>query len=312
MILVFGGTGFIGRNLAIALHQAGERMLSVSRRPDRAFLSAHAPSAEAMTLEQFHADPATALFGCRAVIYLAGASIPASNLQTPWQELPDNVEPFLRSLSAIQLHSPEAHVVYASSGGTVYGRSAAAKIAEDQPLRPISAYGMGKKMMETALTFFCDQKGMRATILRPANPVGPWQTSRSQGVVGVLMRAAAQGTPFPMLGDGSTVRDYFDVADLVSALRAVIDTPEQSVGEIFNAGSGQGHSLRDMITLVEEVSGQAITIEQVPARSSDVDRVVLDITRARTQLGWEPQVPIHTSLTNIWRGYADNAAQGKP
>ena len=81
-VMVIGGTGFIGRNLALALHKADMPMLSVSRRPDTAFLAAQAPSAEAMTLEQFHADPATALFGCKAVVYLAGTSIPASNIAT--------------------------------------------------------------------------------------------------------------------------------------------------------------------------------------------------------------------------------------
>ncbi len=300
MILIFGGTGFIGRNMAIALEAEGIRARAVSRQPDRGFLADHAPEIEPITLEQFHADPATALFGCTSVVYLAGTSTPASNVQTPWRELPDNVEPLLRVLRAVQDNRPEAHVVFVSSGGTVYGPSAAPLLTEDTPLHPISAYGLGKKMMEAGLTYMADLHGMRTTILRPANPIGPWQTNRSQGVVGVLMRAALSGDPFPMLGDGSAVRDYFDVSDLVRGIRAALERPEASIGATFNLGSGQGRSVREMIALVEAVSGQSIAIEEIPARTSDVNRVVLDIARARDVLGWTPEIPLQEALRAIW------------
>ena len=305
MILIFGGTGFIGKNLCVALNAAGRQALSVSRQPDRAFLAAEAPKIDAMTPEEFHADPAAALFGCEAVVYLASSSTPASNLEAPWREPSDNVVPFLQALRDIQLHCPTAHLVLLSSGGTVYGQAGAGQIPEDTPLRPISAYGMGKKMMETALDFMAALHGLRATILRPANPVGLWQKSRSQGVVGVLLRAAASGAAFPMQGEGRAVRDYFDVADLVEAILMVVDNPEQSVGQTFNVGSGTGRSVREMYELAQEISEREITVKPVRARSSDVDRIVLDTTKIAAALNWTPTRDLRDTMRQVWLDQID-------
>lgn len=309
MILLVGGTGFIGKNLVQALRHQGRECTVVSRKPDEAFLQAHAPGTEALTLEQFHADPAAALFGCTAVIYLASSSTPGSNLDTPWREAHDNAEPLLRCLRAVQQHGPGAHFVSMSSGGTVYGQNTAQLLHEDLPLNPISPYGLGKQMMEAAVRFMATSQGLRTTILRPANPIGRWQKNRSQGVVGVLVRAAQTGVAFPMMGDGSAVRDYFDVADLCTAITAVIEQPEASIGRVFNVGSGQGHSVRDIVSLVEQAAGRAIRIEPVPARRTDVDRVVLDTSRIRQALSWAPQVSLEQSLENIWT-FSTGAGQG--
>lgn len=301
MILVVGGTGFIGKNLLAALHRAGRPGLTVSRAPDHEFLKAHAPTIDAMTIEAFHADPAAALFNCTGVVYLAGTSTPGSNLEAPWREAGDNVEPFLCFLNAVQLHGPRVHCVVMSSGGTVYGQvDGADTISEDTPLAPISAYGMGKSMMEVAAAFMAARYEMAITILRPANPVGPWQKSRSQGVVGVLLRAAASGAEFPMQGTGSAVRDYFDVADLCDAILMALDNPDKSVGKTYNVGSGDGRSVREIVDLVESVTGRSIAVQTVPARASDVDRVVLDTTRIRQELGWQPQRSLEETIGEIW------------
>lgn len=299
MIVVIGGTGFVGKNLTQTLHAAGQPLRVVSRRPDTGFLDTHAPQAEALTLETFLADPAAALFGCEAVVYLASTSTPGVNLDTPWRESCDTVEPATRVMTMVARHS-KAHFVYLSSGGTVYGQCHDPMIGEDVPLNPISPYGLGKKMTEAAIAYMALNQGLRATILRPSNPIGQWQTSLSQGVVGALMRAARAGTPFPEIGDGCAVRDFFDVRDLVTAILGVLAAPEKSVGQTWNVGSGQGHSIREMRELVQEVTGQPITVEHHPARQSDVDRVVLDISRIRAAIGWEPEISLRVSLQDIW------------
>ena len=308
MILVFGGTGFIGKNLLAALHASGEQALAVSRNPDNEFLRLHAPSSRAMSTVDFYRDPAAALSECHAVVYLASNSVPGSNLDEPWKELHDNIDPLMRLLAAVQECRPQSHMVFLSSGGTVYGRQDQPLIREDMPLRPISAYGLGKKMMESAVTFMADQHGLKTTILRPGNPVGLWQKSHNQGIVGVLMRAAISGDEFPLLGDGSAIRDYFDVADLVTAIRLTIACPRKSVGEIFNVGSGTGLSVSRMLETVERVSGRKIRIRMVAARSSDIDRVVLDTSHIRTRMEWQPQHKLEDTLTKIWsdiQGCAD-------
>ena len=299
MIFVFGGTGFIGKNLVKSLLAKGYGVRVASRNPDTSFLNTHAPEAEVMTLEQFMADPDSALFGVQNVVYAASTSTPGANLATPWREARNTVETSMQMMSAVVHHS-DAHLVYLSSGGTVYGERTDALIREDAPLNPISPYGLGKKMTEAAIDFMVRSQGLRVTVLRPSNPIGRWQMSLSQGVVGALMRAAKQDSLFPMIGDGEAVRDYFDVRDLVFAIEATIDHPAKSLGRTWNVGSGKGTSVREMLSLVEEVSGKTIRTETLPARSTDVNRVVLDTTAIRTGLNWAPRYELHQSLSDIW------------
>lgn len=299
MILVVGGTGFVGKNLVTHLHAKGMSVRVVSRAPDAEFLAVHAPGTSTVTLEQFLADPRSALYGITSVVYLASTSTPGSNLETPWHEARDTVETAMRIMSAVTQHG-KAHVIYLSSGGTVYGETACDTIPEDTALNPISPYGLGKKMTETAIDYMVRTKGLRATVLRPSNPIGRWQVSVSQGVVGALMRAARQNTVFPMIGQGLAVRDYFDVRDLSHAIHMVIEQPEKSLGKIWNVGSGQGTSVREMLTLVQEVSGHQIEVENLPARAGDVSRGVLNTQAIRSTLSWAPQYDLRMSLEAIW------------
>lgn len=300
MILVIGGTGFIGKNFLSLLEDRALRAVSVSRRPDESFLSEYAPSIEFLTVEQFHLDPAAALFECKSVVYLASNSTPGSNLDKPWNETQENIDPLLRVLQAVQTYQPTAHFIFLSSGGTVYGQVDAEVICEDEPLRPISIYGLGKRMMESSVQFMADHHGLNTTILRPANPVGRWQKSRSQGVVGVLLRSAASGAPFPMQGKGDAIRDYFDVADLCDAIMLAVERPNKSVGKTYNVGSGHGLSVRDIVGMVERVTGNKLNIKSVPTRSSDVSRVVLKTTRIEKELGWSATRKLENTVARIW------------
>jgi UDP-glucose 4-epimerase len=299
MILVFGGTGFLGRNLVPELVRHHRTVQVVSRSPDTAFLARHAPRAHPVTLEMFRADPASVLYGCSTIVYLASASTPGSNLEEPWREASATVEPLLRTMTAVAEHS-DAHVIYMSSGGTVYGSTDLNPIPETAPLNPISPYGLGKQMSETALGFLARDRGLRATILRAANPIGRWQSNPSQGVVGALCRAAAHGTAFPMLGEGDSVRDYFDVMDLCRAIIEVIDRPDLGAGRTWNVGSGRGRTLAEIHALVESVVGREIPVQRRPARSSDVRKVVLDISRISADLGWRPTSDLVRPVADVW------------
>ncbi|WP_193143408.1 NAD-dependent epimerase/dehydratase family protein [Meridianimarinicoccus sp. MJW13] len=299
MILVLGGTGFVGKNLCVSLHARGIPLRVVSRAPDTGFLDANVPGASALRLEQFMADPKSALFGVETVVYLASTSTPGSNLDSSWREAHDTVEPAMRVMAAVAHHS-QANVIYLSSGGAVYGETTSEMISENTELNPISPYGLGKKMTEAAIDFMARTEGLKVTILRPSNPIGRWQVSVSQGVVGALMRAARQGSVFPMIGQGVAVRDYFDVRDLSAAIEAVIDQPDKSHGKIWNVGSGTGTSVREILDLVQEISGRSIAVQHLPSRPTDVARVVLDTREINAALGWAPQHDLRSSLQDLW------------
>lgn len=300
MILIIGGTGFIGKNLLVELVRQGYETTVVSRHPDQDFLLRHGKSSESTTTELFLADPASALIGCKAVVYLASSSTPGANLEAPWRDLELNVEPAMRIMQAVARHS-DAHFIFLSSGGAIYGHTDSPEIPEDSALNPISPYGLGKQMIEAAIGYTARSSGLRSTILRAANPIGRWQKSRSQGLVGVLMRASLTGEGFHMIGDGSAIRDYFDVQDLVAAILAVIDAGDKTTGQIWNVGSGRGLSTCDMINLVQQITGVTLEVTQLPPRASDVDSAVVDIRAIKAAIGWEPQIAIETSLSGIWQ-----------
>ncbi len=299
MILIVGGTGFIGRNLILMLQKDEMPQRVVSRRPDRAFLQDHAPGTEAITAQEFHDAPERYLADCTAVVYLASTSTPGSNLTAPWKEPAENVDAAVRAMHLVATHS-DAHFVFLSSGGTVYGPTLVRPIPENATLNPISPYGLGKKMCEAAVDFMARTAGFQATVLRPANPVGPWQTNPNHGVVGALFRAATQNTAFHMLGDGSAVRDYFDIRDLARGIVDVIKSPEISIGQTWNIASGRGHSIREVHSLVEMVTGIEVPITRGAARPSDIDHVVLDISCIQDALGWTPHYDLEQTLAYTW------------
>lgn len=300
MILIVGGNGFIGKNLAHTLHLQGRAFRVISRSPDVEFLNQRAPTACSISMTEFVADPAAALAGCQAVIYLVSTSTPTSNLDAPWREIKDNIELAMQTMMHVTTHS-RAHFVFVSSGGAIYGPTTGYPIKEETPLNPISPYGLGKKMTEAGLDYMAATQGLRHTVLRPGNPIGLWQQNPSQGIIRILMNAVLTNSPFTIFGNGQAARDYFDVADLVDAILATIDAPDISTGRVWNVGSGTGSSINDILKMVQNITNRRIETRFEPPRASDVDRVVLDISRISSALGWQPRIALEDCLERIWR-----------
>lgn len=300
MIVIVGSDGFIGRHLTVEAVHRGIALTLVSRSFDRDFLDAFAPRAAAITATEF-ASPACEpiLASASAVVYLASRSVPGSSVDEPGRELTQNVGPafaFFRRLAAI---NPEALLVYVSSGGTIYGRTSAVRIAETHPLHPISPYGLGKRLSEDALRYCADAYGQRFAILRVSNPVGRWHRDVRQGLVTAVVRAIRTGAPLEVFGDGSAVRDYLDADDLADAiLRAATS---EARAEIWNVGSGKGRSVLEVVDLVAKVAGKRPEIRFTGRRPIDVERCVLSITHIRKDLDWRPTTPLRDSIESVIR-----------
>lgn len=306
MILVFGGTGFIGRHVTLDLRARGYAVTVVSRSPEMGFLERHAPDVAAIRLADLMADPGPVFRRATGVVWTAAQSTPGSNPSQPWVEASANVEPMI--WAADQAAQVGARFVFLSSGGSIYGElPASGKITEDQPLRPLSPYGMGKQMAEAGLDFLARTRGLRATVLRPSNPIGRWQSNRAQGVVGALFRAARAQQTFPMLGDGSVVRDFLAVDDLAQAIGMTLDAPQISAGQVWNVGSGEGHSIAEIHRMASDIAGQAIAIDRLPARPSDPSYVVLDTARIQQRLGWQPVIGLREAMQTVWNSASDPA-----
>ncbi|MDX8404954.1 MAG: GDP-mannose 4,6-dehydratase, partial [Mariprofundus sp.] len=194
-----------------------------------------------------------------------------------------------------QMRKKDLHrILYLSSGGTVYGNPESSPISENHPLKPISSYGIVKVAIEKYLFMYQQLYGLQPVILRPSNPYGPRQGHAGvQGLIGTLLARAFSGEILEIWGDGSIVRDYMHVSDL--ARLCVVALEDNRCG-VFNAGSGEGHSINQIIEMTRDLTGGELKVRYEEARSFDVKEVVLDISSAMQQFDWKPEVELSTGI----------------
>lgn len=167
-------------------------------------------------------------------------------------------------------------------------------IPESHPTNPLCSYGITKLSIEKYLDLFNHLYGLNYTVLRIANPYGERQRLQaSQGAVAVFLGKILRGEPIDIWGDGSIVRDYIYISDVIDALMASLKETEE---HIFNIGSGHGHSLNEILDVIERVTGRSSIRQYLPARSFDVPESVLSIEKARKILGWEPKIDFDTGV----------------
>lgn len=290
-ILLLGGAGFIGLNLASALLRQGHEVHIADRsigladygRPLPAVAGRHmVPSHDTARLQALIDE-----LDIECVFGLASGLIPSSSREDFEVELTQIMTPTFRLLD--HLAQRRSSFIYVSSGGTVYGPSDKPAIAETEPLRPINHYGCSKVLFEQYLAFVGRAQQLRHMILRPSNPFGPFQNPhRKQGLVAVAVDKVLRGQPIEIWGDGSVVRDYLWVEDLADAAAALLEKDE-AWGRIFNIGSGQGHSIRELLAVIGELTGKAVEVRYREARAVDVPRLVLDVSRLRQTIDFQPR-----------------------
>ncbi|MDX6719414.1 MAG: UDP-glucose 4-epimerase [Solirubrobacteraceae bacterium] len=281
------GAGFIGGHVAKGLLDAGYETTVVNRSPlserkERLLKDARVAILDASAralLEPQLAD-------VDHVVYCAGGLMPAESNVDPVTDAALSLPPLLHVLSLLQ-ERPTIGLTFLSSGGTVYGPSARQFIDESHPTEPVTSYGVMKLASEKYVLMHRRMDGAPARVLRCANVYGPHQpATRSQGAVAVFIDRILRGKPVPLYGDGAIVRDFVYVGDVVDVILRALEEGEGSA--TLNVGSGAGASLAEVIALIERISGLRAVIEQLPARSFDVQRVVLDIARAGSELGFAP------------------------
>jgi len=284
--LVLGAGGFLGHALMAALRDGGSDVHGFGR--------GAAPGALGMmpwTTAAFEDAPALAdaLRGREVVFHLLGSSLPHTSNQDPAADVASSVIPTLRLLDLCRAAGVR-RVVFASSGGTVYGVPAQVPTPEDAPAAPISAYGINKLMIERYLHLYGHLHGLEHQVLRIANPYGPGQSPfRPQGVVAVMMHAALLGRPVEMWGTGEVTRDFVHVDDVSRAFIAAATYDGQH--RVMNVGSGQGRSLNAVARDVAAAAGRpGLAVTRTPARAADVPVSVLDTELIRQETGWAPQV----------------------
>lgn len=239
----------------------------------------------------------TALGEAGHVAWCAGGLLPAESNERPIDDVVGTLAPLLVALQALADRG-WGHLTLISSGGTVYGNPTVLPVPEHAVLRPLTSHGITRLAAEHYVSLFADVHGVAGLSLRCANVFGAGQRpGRSQGVVAATFARLRDGAHIPVFGDGTSVRDYIHVDDVVDALMALWDLP--TTPGVVNVGSGVGTSLSDLLALMEEVSGVAVRVDRHPARPGDVRGIVLDTTLLRSLIPFEPR-PLRDGLARTW------------
>jgi UDP-glucose-4-epimerase GalE len=294
-IVVTGGAGYIGSHTAAMLVELGHEVVVVDDLSG-GFADA-VPKGAALVKAKVSAREMTdACKGADAVLHFAGRIQVGESVTNPRKYWNDNL---IESLAALDAVDPKTAFVF-SSTAAVYGTPRATPIPEDHPTEPINPYGETKLAFEHALAGFGRAYGLRWAALRYFNAAGAFGGLRERHepethLIPLAIAAAKGGTPLRLFGsdwptsDGTCVRDYVHVRDLAAAHVAALEHLRKGGDSgVFNVGSGNGATVREVINEVERASGKTVPIIASPRREGDPAVLVASIDKARRVLGWAP------------------------
>jgi UDP-glucose 4-epimerase len=293
--LLIGGNGFIGSHIKDLLADKGDTVRILDRYPER---YRDGDDRVDYRIGDF-SDLKTvkeALKGMDTVIHLQSTTVPATSEHSNVFDIESNLIPTVRLLEAMADEGCK-DIIYLSSGGAVYGNPLEIPISEASTLSPISSYGVIKSVIERYLHYF-ERYGIRSLIIRPSNLYGIRQGNTGVlGLINTLLEKTLRDEEMVIFGDGSAVKDYVHVNDLLEFLSIAIG--RRATG-VFNVGSGEGVSVNEVIASVQAITGKAMRLRYEKARPYDVARIVLDITKAKAALGWHPAVKLEDGIREVW------------
>lgn len=304
-----GGAGFIGSNLVDALLARGDRVTVIDNLSSgkRANLEdALAGGAELVELDVRDAAGVLEVFERvrpQLVFHLAAQIDVRKSVEDPAFDAAVNVVGAINVLSAA-LATGAGRLVNTSTGGGLYGDASVLPTPEGHPIAPLAPYGQSKLAAEGYFELFERLHGLSTVSLRYGNVYGPRQDVHGEaGVVAIFCGHLLEGRRPTVYGDGRQTRDWVEVGDVVRANLLAADS--QLTGPI-NIGHGQETSVLDFMAALAEVGAErGLTLGEPvfqPARAGEVARSCLDVSRARTELGWEPQVALRDGLRRILAG----------
>ncbi len=319
-ILVTGGAGYIGSTaVAILL----ERGYEVSVLDDCSTGHRDAVSSEATFFNGSILDEelvAQALVGCDAVIHFAAKSIVGESVEKP--DLYNEVNVNGTRILLQQMAKAGIEKLVFSSTAATYGEPDAIPISEDAATKPTSPYGLTKLAVDEMISLEA-KSGLAAISLRYFNVAGALETdngwlaerhSPETHLIPNLLRATPEN-PLKVFGndwptqDGTCIRDYVHVVDLIDAHIFALEKLESGSHKIINLGSGGGYSVNQVITAAAEVLGRDIPVKISERRAGDPAVLIADISKAKAILGWVPSRKIEAMVSDTWR--SQNASAGK-
>lgn len=296
--LVIGANGFLGSRLTDALVAAGHEVTAFDRfsRGTRAFSSTDLTVVAGDFLSV--ADLAAVVARQEYVFHFLSTTTPATVDADPTIDLRTNVQQSVELL-ALCARAGIRRLFYASSGGAIYGPQPGASFVEDAPAAPVSPYGIGKLAVERYIDYYAATAGLAAVSLRISNPYGAnANPSKRQGVIPITLNRIQRAEPIVQLGDGSMIRDYIHVDDLIRRILRMVDAEPRH--RVYNLGSGQGTSVTEVLETVRDVVGHDFPVRTAPKPATFVDHVVLDVTRFVDEFGADDDLSLTEGIARTW------------
>jgi UDP-glucose 4-epimerase len=306
-VVVTGGAGFIGSHLTDALLARGDDVLVVDDLSSgkREHVSDSAELAELDIADGAALRARLEHFGAELICHLAAQSSVTVSVSNPDLDFASNVRgTFNICQTATALEAP---VVFASTGGALYGNDVAAiPTPETQIPKPLSPYGASKLAGEAFVATRARSDGLPHVILRLGNVYGPRQSPHGEaGVVAIFSDRLIRGESPIAFGHGKPTRDYVHVADAARAFTAAGDS---GVSGTFNIGWGREVSVLELLDEVQRAAGTSVEPQLEPLRPGELDRSAIDSRLAAEVLGWRPELEFEPGITETFHWYASEQA----
>jgi UDP-glucose 4-epimerase len=292
--VILGGNGFLGQHLSRKLLERGfiVRILSTKQLPPE-YSTTQSKKIYLEWVQGDFCDESLMLDitkNASYVFHLISTTLPSSSNLDPYFDILSNVGSTVNILKACVINKVEKFI-FPSSGGTVYGIPEYLPINESHPQYPIVSYGIQKLAIERYLYLYNYLHGLNSSILRISNPFGIGQNiNRGQGLITTFLVKIMRREFIEIWGDGSVVRDYIYIDDVIDAILAVMESP--NAFEIYNIGSGLGTDILEVVKTIETVLGIEAKIKFKDSRSLDVPVNILDINYAQNELSWFPKTSL--------------------
>jgi len=300
-ILVTGGAGFIASHIVDRFIEEGHEVVVVDnlstgqRRNVNAAANFYNADIQGRWLERVFRRERPAV-----VCHHAAQIDVRRSVQDPFFDAQVNVMGTLKVFQNAVKYGVRK-VIFASSGGAVYGESQSLPVSEDHPTRPTSPYGINKAIGDEYLRYFRDSWGLEYVSLRYANVYGPRQDGNGEaGVVGIFSQKMLNGDQPVINGNGRQTRDFIYVDDIVEANVAALT---KTAHGIYNVGTGQETTINELFGILAKLINPAVREVHGPAKKGEQQRIALDAGRLQRELEWETKVPLQDGLAKTVEYY---------
>ena len=315
--LVTGGAGFIGSHVAERFLEAGYEVVVMDdlSRGSRENVPA-AASLEELDVRSPEAAALVTQGAFDVIAHLAAQIDVRRSVEDPSYDVDVNVRGTLNLIEPLRRDGARTRVVFASTGGALYGDGAAPPTPETYPKDPEAPYGIAKLAAEYYLAYYARVHGLDTVAVRFGNVYGPRQDPHGEaGVVAIFCDRVLRGRALTVYGDGTQTRDYVYVTDVAEgifrAATSELPAPGRLDARAFNIGTAVETSVLELAELLLAAAGVDTPVEFAPRRAGEVQRSCIDVERAASVLGWRPTVELADGLarTFAWASGRQAAAR---